>query len=121
MEAERPKPTSKAGASATGTTPTGSSTAGSTATPVPNGATSATVPPTHFFGSVNVDAARINRDVGTIANEILQHLASLPNCQVNVTLEIQAHVPGGVPDNVVRTVSENCRTLKFKSQSFEKE
>jgi hypothetical protein len=23
--------------------------------------------------------------------------------------------------NVVRTVSENCRTLKFKSQSFERE
>jgi len=66
-------------------------------------------------------AARINRDVGTIANEVLQHLASLPNSEITVTVEIQARVPGGVPDNVVRTVSENCRTLKFKNQSFEKE
>jgi hypothetical protein len=68
-----------------------------------------------------VDAARISRDVGTIANEIIQHLASLPNSAVSVTLEIQARVPGGVPENVVRTVSENCRTLKFSGQGFEKE
>jgi len=77
--------------------------------------------PTQFFGSVKVDSARISRDMGTIANEIIQHLASLPNSEIDVTVEIQARVPGGVPDNVVRTVSENCRTLKFKSQSFERE
>ena len=80
-----------------------------------------TTPPTHFFGSVKVDSARISRDVGTIANEIIQHLASLPNSEIDVTVEIQARVPGGVPDNVVRTVLENCRTLKFKNQSFEQE
>ena len=78
-------------------------------------------PPTHFFGSVKVDSARISRDVAAIANEIIQHLASLPNSEISVTVEIQAQVPAGVPDNVVRTVSENCRTLKFKSQSFERE
>jgi hypothetical protein len=56
-----------------------------------------------------------------IANEIIQHLAALPDSEVDVTLEIQARVPGGVPDGVIRTVSENCRTLKFNSQHFEKE
>ena len=25
------------------------------------------------------------------------------------------------PENTVRTVTENCRTLKFKNQGFEKE
>jgi hypothetical protein len=40
---------------------------------------------------------------------------------VTVTLEIEAHVPGGAPDNVVRTVTENSRTLKFSSQGFERE
>ena len=77
--------------------------------------------PTHFFDSVKVNAARISRDVGSIANGIIQHLAKLPDTEVDVTVEIQARVPGGVPDNVVRTVSENCRTLKFTSQGFEKE
>ena len=40
---------------------------------------------------------------------------------MTVTLEIEAEIPSGVPDNVVRTVTENSRTLKFTSQGFEKE
>ena len=38
-----------------------------------------------------------------------------------MTLEIEAEIPNGAPDNVVRTVTENGRTLKFKSQGFERE
>jgi len=41
------------------------------------------------------------------------------NSNVEITLEIKADVPEGVPDNVVRTVTENCRTLKFKNHGFE--
>ncbi len=41
--------------------------------------------------------------------------------KVTVTPEIEAEVPSGVPDNVVRTVTENARTLKFTSQGFEKD
>jgi len=37
---------------------------------------------------------------------------------VEVTIEIQATVPDGFPPNVVRTISENCRTLKFTQQEF---
>jgi hypothetical protein len=40
---------------------------------------------------------------------------------VKVTLDIAAEIPGGAPDPVVRTVTENCRTLKFTSQGFETE
>jgi len=40
---------------------------------------------------------------------------------VRVTFEIDARLPNGVPENVVRIVTENCRTLKFESQGFEKE
>ena len=39
--------------------------------------------------------------------------------RVKVTLEIEAQLPEGAPGNVVRTVSENARTLKFKSAGFE--
>lgn len=121
LEAERPKPEAKPGGAAT--EPPGTLKGGTTTgTPTPGGgATPAALPPTQFFGSAKVDAARISRDVASIANEVIQHLASLPNSEIAVTLEIQARVPSGVPDNVVRTVSENCRTLKFKSQSFERE
>jgi hypothetical protein len=34
-------------------------------------------------------------------------------------LEIQARVPKGFPDHVVRTVSENCSTLKLTHFKFE--
>jgi hypothetical protein len=43
------------------------------------------------------------------------------NSTVKVTLEIDAEIPSGAPDQVVRTVTENCRTLKFTSQGFETE
>ena len=40
---------------------------------------------------------------------------------MKVTLEIEAEIPNGTSDNVVRTVTENSRTLRFTSQGFEKE
>ncbi|MBF2000219.1 MAG: DUF499 domain-containing protein [Synechococcales cyanobacterium M58_A2018_015] len=72
-----------------------------------------------FYGNVELDAMRINRDASTIAHEVIQHLTALNGATVKVTLEIEAEIPEGVPDDIVRTVMENCRTLKFKTQSFE--
>lgn len=77
--------------------------------------------PTRFHGSVELDATRIGRDASQIATEVVQHVAGLLGADVQVTLEIQAIIPGGAPDNTVRTVTENCRTLKFKSFGFERE
>jgi hypothetical protein len=68
---------------------------------------------------VDIDAMRINRDTPAIANEIIQHLTALSGAKIKITLEIEAEIPDGVPDDVVRTVTENCRTLKFNTQSFE--
>jgi len=45
----------------------------------------------------------------------------LVGAKVTVTLEVEADIPTGAPDHVVRTVTENSRTLKFTSQEFEKE
>jgi hypothetical protein len=44
--------------------------------------------------------------------------AGLLGAEVKVTLEIAASVTDGVPDNVVRIVTKNGRTLKFSSQGF---
>jgi hypothetical protein len=72
-----------------------------------------------FHGSVGLSAIRISRDAGQIADEVIQRLTKLPGANVEVTIEIQAEIPEGAPDNVVRTVSENCRELKFRSFDFE--
>jgi predicted AAA+ superfamily ATPase len=74
-----------------------------------------------FHGSVQLDPLRLGRDAGRIAEEIVQHLTTLPGAEVEVTLEVQASVPGGAPDHTVRTVSENSRTLRFRDFGFEEE
>jgi len=77
------------------------------------------VQPRRFHGTVTLEATRVGRDAGRIADEVISHLAGLVGADVNVTLEISADVQNGVPDKVVRTVTENCRTLKFKDHGFE--
>ena len=57
--------------------------------------------------------------IAMIKWEVIAHLSGLVGAKVRVTLEIDAEVESGVPDNVVRTVTENSRTLKFTSQGFE--
>ena len=41
------------------------------------------------------------------------------SAKVTITLEVEAEIPGGASDHVVRTVTENSRTLKFTTQGFE--
>jgi hypothetical protein len=77
--------------------------------------------PKRFHGSVNLDHARVGRDAGRIADEVIAHLAGLIGSTVKVTLEIEAQVEAGTPENVVRTVTENSRTLKFATHGFEEE
>lgn len=77
--------------------------------------------PTRFHGAVVLDPTRVGRDASRIADEVVAHLSSLIGADVKVTLEIHAEISDGVSDGVVRTVTENCRTLKFLDQGFEKD
>jgi len=62
---------------------------------------------------------RLGRDAGRIADEVISHLEGLVGSDVKITLEILVEVQEGIPENVVRIVSENCNTLKFKTHGFE--
>ncbi len=77
--------------------------------------------PKRYHGAVTLDATRVGRDAGRVADEVIAHLVGLVGAKVKVALEIEAAVPSGTPDQVVRTVTENGRTLKFTSQGFEEE
>ncbi len=77
--------------------------------------------PKRFHGTVILDPARVGRDASRIGEEVIAHLSALVGATVKVTLEIDADIPQGAPDNVVRTVTENSRTLKFGSHGFEVE
>jgi predicted AAA+ superfamily ATPase len=114
--------TATAGGGAAGTTSTqgrgGEEASGETATGTGSAASAA---PKRFHGTVSLDPTRVGRDASRIADEVVAHLAGLMGSTVKVTLEIEAEIPSGAPDNVVRTVTENSRTLKFTTQGFEKE
>ncbi len=77
--------------------------------------------PRRFHGTVRLDASRVGRDAGRIAEEVITHLAGQVGARVTVTLEIEARLPDGANDHLVRIVTENSRTLKFEAQGFEEE
>jgi len=74
---------------------------------------------THFYMSARLDNTRINRDVQRLVEEVISHLTSVDGCKVEVSLEVNVEAPSGLPQPTVRTVSENCRTLKVNSFGFD--
>jgi hypothetical protein len=52
-------------------------------------------------------------------DRMIEFLNGLVGAKVRMTLEIDASIPDGAPEQVVRTVTENCKSLKFKQQGFE--
>jgi len=99
---------------------------GTEPTPVPDVPDPSPAPPKtqtlrRFHGTVRLDSSRVGRDAGRIADEVIAHLAGQIGADVTVTIEIEAKLPNGASDQLVRTVTENSRTLKFDSQGFEKD
>lgn len=97
------------------------------AAPDPSGTPTTTAAPTgperpkRWHGTVGLETTRVGRDAARIAEEVIAHLAGIVGATVKVSLESEAHIPGGAPDQVVRTVSDNSKTLKFEQHGFEKE
>lgn len=75
---------------------------------------------THFFMSVKLDNTRVIRDLQKYLDEVITHLSTVDNCEVELSLEVSAHAADGFPQGTVRTVSENCRTLRVEDFGFEK-
>ncbi|HEY8164061.1 MAG TPA: Swt1 family HEPN domain-containing protein [Gemmatimonadaceae bacterium] len=75
--------------------------------------------PKRFVLDVNVDPLRLPRDAGQIAEAIVAHLNGLVGAKLSISLQVDARVPNGIPENVQRTVTENCKTLKIGNFGFE--
>jgi len=85
-----------------------------------NASTAAATPKNkRFFMSTDLDTTRINRDVQKYVEEIIQHLTSVDGARVTVSLEVQAESAEGFTQQTVRTISENCRTLRVRDSGFE--
>lgn len=74
-----------------------------------------------FRGEVTLDSVRALRDAEAVIKEVVQHLNGQLGAAVTLTLEINAQLPEGANEQLVRTVTENCRTLKFTSYGFDQD
>lgn len=74
---------------------------------------------TRFFMSAKLDNTRVNRDMNNYLQEIISHLLNVDGSEVELTLEVNVNAPNGIPSTTVRTVSENCRTLKVTDFGFD--
>lgn len=75
---------------------------------------------TRFHATIKLDPRQPGKPMQNIGAEVLQHLTSLLDCKVEVTLEIHADYPTGFPEDIQRIIKENCATLKFeKDAGFE--
>ncbi|MBQ9662099.1 MAG: DUF499 domain-containing protein [Oscillospiraceae bacterium] len=75
---------------------------------------------TRFFMNVKLDNTRVIRDLQKYLDEVINHLSSVDGCEVELSLEVSAQAADGFPQSTIRTVSENCRTLKVNTFGFEK-
>jgi hypothetical protein len=69
--------------------------------------------PTRFQGTVLISADRPARDMHQIVEGIVQQLTTIPGAAVEIKLEIDAEVPGGIDRSKERTLIENANTLGF--------
>lgn len=74
---------------------------------------------TRFFMSAKLDNTRVNKNVNDYLTEVIQHLMAVDGAVVELTLDVNVSAPGGIPSSTVRTVSENCRTLKIQDFGFD--
>jgi predicted AAA+ superfamily ATPase len=85
----------------------------------PSGPTSPSDPmPTRFVGTVMISPDRPAREIHQIVEAVVEQLTTLPGCDVNIKLEIDAEKPDGFDKAKVRTVTENANTLNFIDKSF---
>ncbi len=74
---------------------------------------------TRFYGIAQINPERYGRDFNRLQQEIIQHLAAPEGADLEISVEITARKKDGYPDDKVRIVTENARTLKFDTYGFE--
>ena len=69
--------------------------------------------------TADIDTIRVNKDVSRLMDEVINHLMHVDGANVRIRLEVDADMPNGTPVPIVRTVTENCRTLHIGDFGFD--
>jgi hypothetical protein len=75
--------------------------------------------PKSFYGSVEVSPATAKMRLVQLAEEIISNLVADPLAELKITVEINANFPNGATDQIKRAVSENAKSLGFKTSTWE--
>lgn len=75
--------------------------------------------PKSFYGSVEVSPATAKMRLVQLAEEIINNLITDPLAELKITVEINADFPNGASDQIRRAVSENAKSLRFKTSTWE--
>jgi predicted AAA+ superfamily ATPase len=73
----------------------------------------------HFAMTATLDTTRVVKNIGNLMDEVINHLMQIEGANVEIKLLVEATMPDGTPVTTVRTVTENCRTLKIDDFGFE--
>ena len=72
----------------------------------------------HFELMTTLDSTRVVKNVGNLMDEVINHLMQVDGANVEIKLLVEATMPDGTPATTVRTVTENCKTLKVERFEF---
>ena len=74
---------------------------------------------TRFSMATTLDSTRVIKNVSNQMDEIINHLTGIHGASVDIKLIVDAVMPNGTPQATVRTVTENCKTLKVEDFGFD--
>jgi hypothetical protein len=75
--------------------------------------------PAFFHLHQAMDGDRVALKIGRIDENLIAHLGGLAGAEVKISLHVEITVPGGIPENLQRTVNENAKTLKIDAHGFQ--
>ena len=72
-----------------------------------------------FSMTATLDNTRVVKNVGSLMDEIINHLMQIDGAKVELKLLVEAEMPNGTPVNIARAIKENCATLKVDDFGFD--
>lgn len=73
----------------------------------------------HFAMTATLDTTRVVKNIGNLMDEVINHLMQVEGANVEIKLLVEATMPDGAPVTTVRTVTENCKTLRVDDFGFD--
>lgn len=87
--------------------------------PVDNPSAEEKLTNTHFALTTTLDNTRVIKSIGSLMDEVINHLMQVDSAKVELKLLVEATLPEGTPVPTVRTVTENCKTLHVDDFGFD--